>query len=125
MADQIKGTETTSSRIPTATPQSSAASTARKVGAWTYYALFGFWIRVVVAVFLVGCGAALLLAGPIAVLEHGGMLLTHLVTFSPWLGPISDGVFSLLAAAASIVGAFLLYLAFGPARRWLLHHRAA
>ncbi len=125
MEDQMKGMETTSSQVPTTTPQSSAASTARKVGAWTYYALFGFWIRVVVAVFLVGCGAALLVAGPIAVLERGGVLLTHMVTFGPWLGPISDGVFSLLAAAASVAGAFLLYLAFGPARPWLLHHPAA
>jgi hypothetical protein len=125
MEDQIKGMETTSSRVLTTTPQSSAASTARKVGAWTYYALFGFWVRVVVAVFLVGCGAALLVAGPIAVLERGGVLLTHMVTLGPWLSPVSDGVFSLLAAAASIAGAFLLYLAFGPARRRLLRHPVA
>ena len=124
MEDQINGTETTSSRISTATRQSSAASTARKVGAWTYYALFGFWIRVVVAVFLVGCGAALLVVGPIAALEREGVFLTHMVTFGSWLGPLNDGVFYLLAAAASIVGAFLLYPAFGPARRWLLHHPA-
>jgi hypothetical protein len=125
MNDQINRTQSTSSRVSTTTPQSSAASTAHKVGAWTYYALFGFWIRVVVAVFLVGCGAALLVAGPIAVLERAGVLLTHMVTFGPWLGPVSDGIFYLLAAAASVVGAFLLYLAFGPARRWLLHHPAA
>src|SRR5689334_14423850 len=123
MNDQINRTQSTSSRVST-TPQSSAASTARKVGAWTYYALFGFWIRVVIAVFLVGCGAALLVVGPIAVLEREGVFLTHMVTFGPWLDPVSDGVFYLLAAAASIGGAFLLYLALGPARRWLLHHPA-
>ena len=99
--------------------------TARKVGAWTFYAVFGFWSRVVVAALLLGCGVALLVAGAIAALEHGGVLFTHLVTFGPWLEPVSDGVFNLLAAAASIFGAILLYLAFGPARRWLLHHPAA
>jgi hypothetical protein len=125
MNDQMRGVKPPSSRIVTTTPNPSAASTARKVGAWTYYGLFGFWIRIVVAVFLVGCGAALLLAGPIAVLERAGVLTTHLVTFGPWLGSISDGVFYLLAAAASIVGAFLLYLVFGPAWHWLLHHPAA
>ncbi len=124
MNDQMRGVKPPSSRMTT-TSNPSTASTARKVGAWTYYALFGLWIRVVVAVFLVGCGAALLIAGPIAVLERGGVLLTHMVTFGPWLGSVSDGVFYLLAAATSVGGAFLLYLVFGPARRWLLHHPAA
>jgi hypothetical protein len=125
MDHQIERIEATSSRGSRTTAPPSASLTARKMGAWIYYALFGFWIRIVVAALLVGCGAALLLAGPIAALEHGGVLLTHLVTFGPWLGSVSDGVFSLLAAAASILGAFLLYLAFGPARGWLLHHPAA
>jgi hypothetical protein len=126
MDDQMKRTHSSSSQVSTTrATQSSAASTARKVGAWTYYGLFGVWIRLVVAVALIGCGLALLFAFPLALLQRAGAFSIQVLHLGSWLEQQSNGAYYLAAGLGSVIGAFLLYLAFGSARRWLLRRPAA
>ena len=120
MSDRQHHTQSTSPGDPTTTiAQSSTAGTARKIAAWTYYGLVGIWIRVVVEVTLISCGLGLLAAFPLAVLQRSGVLPIHLVHLGPWLDQQSNGLYYLGAGSISAIGAFFLYLAFGPARRWL------
>jgi hypothetical protein len=60
----------------------------------------------------------LLAAFPLAVLQRSGAIPIGLVHLGPWIDQQSNG-FYLAAGLVSAFGAFLLYLAFGPARRWL------
>ena len=126
MKDQINRTHTTSSEVSmTSGAPQAASSTARKIGSWVHYAVFGFWLRLVVAVALIGCGLALLATFPIAVLQRTEVISTHVLYLGSWLERQSTGFYYLVAGLGSGIGAFLLYLAFGPARRWLLHRPGA
>lgn len=119
MSDRLHHTHSTSRGDPTTTTtQSSTAGTARKIAAWAYYGLFGFWLRVIIEVTLIACGLGLLAAFPLAVLQRSGAIPIGLVHIGPWIDQQSNG-FYLAAGLVSAFGAFLLYLAFGPARRWL------
>jgi hypothetical protein len=89
--------------------------------AWTNYLLVGFWIRLVVAVALIGCGAALQIPLPLTLLQVYGFIPEGVVSLGSFLHT-RDTALLIVAGMASGSGVVLLAIAFGPLRRWLLHH---
>jgi hypothetical protein len=88
---------------------------------WASYLLVGFWLRLVVAVGLIGCGMALQISLPLALWQVYGFLPDGVVSLEPFLHT-SDTTMLLVSGIASGSGTVLLALAFGPLRRWLLRH---